>query len=478
MSEEFNDETMSDIPPVSEEISEPTTDVEDMSEISDIEEDISANQNDNDDFESQDLEEDVADNQEVVESTESGTIEQDDLQEDFSFGNDEKTDLQNEIADSDELEEDSSLVNKDIDENSPEANGTLPLEYFDENGRLKDITDEEYDALSDVDKATYNLEYANRDAMDYEQRKQEEGYDNLIEENQLRDSLESAKNDYEDVIQNGGVKPSNDEFDRELVKGLSVAGAKALGKGLDLDPVTSGEFSRLAGEFGEHYGADALKTMAEVGYEQQGSRIPNPQKINAIDENGNEHTELLENYNPSEKLKDEKGNFIDIQFFAEKNNGTQSKIQEFLNSVDNKKPQYVSDVYADPMDAILHDDIPIDEKDIIDKPNYINGALSDEEVRAKYGEFVRTSSLEDDPEYPQNPFANARIYNPNTGERWDPCGSRLNAEKTEDVFVARFRDKAGNIYSYEKGEKSVYEQVNEDQNLYRYNKQQGKIKSI
>ena len=44
------------------------------------------------------------------------------------------------------------------------------------------------------------------------------------------------------------------------------------------------EVSKLAGEFGENYVADALKNMAEVGYEQQGSRIPNPQRIYVPDD--------------------------------------------------------------------------------------------------------------------------------------------------------------------------------------------------
>ena len=291
MAEDYSETTEStDTSDVSSDVSD-STDTTDYSS-DDTSEDIDLSDDGSDEIPDGDSETEVEDNNDDIEDGNVGS-DTDDAETDNIAGTSDDVE-----SDTGETEKSDSGENVDENKGNTDEFDTLSDEYFDENGRLKDISDDEYSNLSDADRAKYDLEYANRDAVDYAQEKAD-GFYSPEKEQQLSDALEDRKNNYDDVMQNGGVRPSDDEFDKKLVGGLSGVGSKIVGKIGGLDPVTNGEVSRLAGQFGENYGADALKTMSETGYAQQGSRIPNPQRIIVSDENGT-HTELLENYKPIE----------------------------------------------------------------------------------------------------------------------------------------------------------------------------------
>ena len=337
MADDYSDTTeTTDTSDVSSDTSD-TTDTTDYT-ADDTSNDVDLSDDGSDEISDGDSETEVEENNDDIEDGDVGSDTENDETGNISdTPDDTESDGSENLPDGNE--DISSSAESDSRESVDNNNGnadefdTLPDEYFDENGRLKDISDDEYNNLSDVDRAKYDLEYANRDAADYAQEKAD-GFYNPEKEQQLSDALEDRKNNYDDVIQNGGVRPSDDEFDRKLVGGLSGVGSKIVGKIGGLDPVTNGEVSKLAGQFGENYGADALKRMSETGYAQQGSRIPNPQRINVSDENGT-HTELLENYKPTENgdnddiYKSREFNELKNDYF----NDLKSK-SEFPNTID------------------------------------------------------------------------------------------------------------------------------------------------
>lgn len=221
--------------------------------------------------------------------------------------NDDSSDDASKENDSDLSENPDGVDNLPNEKNNPRND----FDILDEDGNLKVMNNEDYSALSKEQQDAFEKKYEELspdEQIEYDKQFAQAQLDSYYKHvgNGDYEKNDDIERDLKDTID--GKYSGDDNLDSAVTGIAAKVSMSAVGSALGLDPAVKSDLSDKVGEIGRTHGPQAIDAITATAYAQQGSRIPNPQRIYVPDKNGVEHTELLENYNPSDNVAENDNN--------------------------------------------------------------------------------------------------------------------------------------------------------------------------